>query len=83
MKVALLLGAIPVDELCGPRVMLRKGTWKVEVEGLVDSYLALYLDGVGIDIDNHIILKEQNTVQLTIKTAGTEKFISAFAVKHA
>ncbi len=82
MQIALLSGANPKSCKVGPVVRLIKGSWSINVQGLVDSILSLHIgDQELVGNSQAITLDKLELVQLKFVNRGTEPYITAFAEK--
>ncbi len=79
MSLALLSGVNPRVCKNGPRVRLHEGSWKLSTVGLVDSKLALLIDGVEFSIDKEFNFIVPFVGQLIFLERGTEEHFSVFA----
>lgn len=81
MQIALLSGANPKSCKVGPVVRLIPGSWNINIQGMNDSELALYVDGfmhlVGKTLELSLIKVAH--VQFKFMKRGTEPYITAFA----
>lgn len=92
MRLALLSGAIPRTCARGPKVRLQRGKWKLECDGLIDSFMFITLSFLSNDEPYHQIniargvefeLVETSIAQIDFKERGDEKYISILAEKIA
>jgi hypothetical protein len=84
MKLAILSGASPKNFQCGSVIRLLPGLWRFHVHGLIDSELAMDVEGHPwnpIPIANHYQVEflEAMNVRPTFVTFGTEKSITVIA----
>ncbi len=80
MQMALLLGANPRNITRGPKVWLRPGKWRFDVDGVVDSQLSLHINpSLQVEVGIVFEIEEFQAVEIIIKKQGTEQTISAYA----
>jgi len=81
--IALLSGADPQRCGVGPTVRLRSGTWRLNVQGLVDSKLVMHVQGyeTANEIYNlqKIYIDSPEYVTLRFSVRGSEKYITVLA----
>jgi len=86
-RIALLSGANPRNCKHGPVVRLLPGSWRLNVQGIVDSQLLVHVEGQpdALLISNGIIVKSDNVnvVQLSFGIRGNEEYITVIAEKVA
>ena len=88
MKLALLSGANPRSCKHGPAVRLHKGSWRLNVQGLIDSSLTMHVEGYEASnaiYDGMMLHAEHQTeiVQLNFSVRGSEQYITVIAEKVA
>jgi|GraSoiStandDraft_4_1057263.scaffolds.fasta_scaffold44309_5 hypothetical protein len=88
MKLALLSGANPRTCKHGPAVRLHEGSWRLNVQGLVDSSLLMHVEGYEASnlIHNGMMIPvngETAIVQLSFGVRGSEDYITVIAEKVA
>ncbi len=88
MKLALLSGANPRSCKHGPAVRLHEGSWRLSVQGMVDSNLLMHVEGYeasNIIHDGMMIpvVGETAIVQLSFGVRGSEQYITVIAEKVA
>lgn len=85
--LALLSGASPKSCKHGPVVRLHKGSWRLNVQGQVDSTLLVHVEGyeAGNLLTQGMMIHcdETELVQLHFGTRGTEPYITVTAEKVA
>jgi hypothetical protein len=85
--LALLSGASPKSCKHGPVVRLHKGSWRLNVQGQVDSSLLVHVEGY--ECSNLLLhgmmlhCEETELVQLFFGVRGTEPYITVTAEKVA
>lgn len=85
MQLALLSGASPRSCKHGPAVRLHKGSWRLNMQGVVDSSLLLHVEGYECsNLAQHgmvIPCEQTEIVQLSFGIRGTEQYITVIAEK--
>lgn len=90
MQLALLSGAIPRTCARGPKVRLQKGKWKLECNGLIDSFMFITLSFPSEDSPYNQIniargvefeLIETSIAQVDFQERGNEKHVTILAEK--
>jgi hypothetical protein len=85
-QLALLSGASPRTCKHGPVVRLTPGPWRLNVQGLKDSTLLLYVRGRDNSALAHhgllVVCDGTEEVQLSFGTRGNEDFITVIAEKQ-
>ena len=87
MQLALLSGASPRHCVNGPAVRLHKGSWRLNIQGIVDSKLSLGVEGYEASNDAYdgmmIHCEDTEIVSLSFAVRGNEPYITAIAEKVA
>lgn len=87
MQLALLSGASPRHCVSGPAVRLHKGSWRLNIQGIVDSKLNLNVEGYECSNAAYegmmIQCEETEVVCLSFAVRGNEPYITAIAEKVA
>jgi hypothetical protein len=87
MQLALLSGANPRSCKHGPAVRLHPGSWRLDVQGQVDSSLLVHVEGYEcsnlLTQGMQLYCEETQVVQLTFGLRGTESYITVIAEKVA
>lgn len=86
MELALLSGASPRTCKHGPVVRLLPGTWRLNVQGMVDSSLLMHVEGYeasNLVVDGmHLNCETTELVQLSFGVRGKEDYITVIAERQ-
>lgn len=77
MRFPLIVHAVPASHRKGPKVLVRKGSWKVD-SNHKDSQLQLLVDGIVRAVDSIVVVENQVVVQLEVVEPGREKELHVY-----
>jgi len=79
MKLPLMIAASAKTSKGGARVRLHNGTWKLALDGLVDSKLAVRCGSTVVDCVEGKCINGPITADVFFVTRGSEQAISVYA----
>lgn len=79
MRLPLLVAASAKTSRGGARVRLHNGTWKLALDGLTDSKLAVRCGSVVVDCEEGKCIIGPETVDVFFINRGNESSISVYA----
>lgn len=79
MKLPLMVAASAKTSKGGARVRLHNGTWKLALDGLIDSKLAVQCGPIVVPCEEGKCIDGPVTADVFFITRGTEQAISVYA----